>query len=77
MTTSFTSYSDLLAMPDHDLLEAFDRAASSTYFGLGFIRDELHRRQEDRRGRRMERLTWTNVFLTAANIGLVAYTVLR
>jgi uncharacterized Rmd1/YagE family protein len=46
-----------------------------TAVGLGFMRDELHRRQMERSATTMNRLTWWVFLLTVINVILVGYTI--
>lgn len=76
-------YSELRALSDEELISRYDKAAENTVVGTGFYRDELFRREQERQVQQMIRftkqlrnMTIAIVFLTVANIALVAVTVL-
>lgn len=76
-------YSELRALSDEELISRYDKAAENSVVGTGFYRDELFRREQERQVQQMIRftkqlrnMTIAIVFLTVANIVLVAVTVL-
>lgn len=57
-------------LTDQRLIEKFDAVAPSTVLGVGFIREELHRREMKRQGERIERMTARIEYLTWVIAGL-------
>lgn len=68
-------YSELMSQPDESLIKEYDRLAPMTTLGVGFIRDELHRREMKRNGDTMLKLTWILLILTIVNLVLVAVSI--
>jgi len=72
------SMADLRAMSDEELVQRYDQVAATTVpLAPTFFRDEISRRQTERQTDTIRRLTWVVTGLTVANVGLVAWEVLR
>lgn len=69
------TWAELQKLPDEELIGVYDDAAPTTQVWLGFAREELHRRQMERQGRTLTRLTWVITALTAANVVLAGVAV--
>ncbi len=76
--TMAESYEQLVAMTDDEIRSRYDYLARDTTLGLGFYREELHRRAVDRQTETLVSLTrgifWLTVcvaVLTAVNVLLV------
>ncbi len=69
------TFESLTSMSVEDLIAEYDQMAPGTAIGLGFMRDELHRRQMERSASTMQRLTWWVFWLTVINVILVGYTI--
>lgn len=71
-------WEELRAMGDDELIERFDAKAKRTEIGLGFIRDELMFRAQERQTRAMlrytKRITVMTVVMTLATLANVAVT---
>lgn len=60
--------SDLRSLSDEQLIEQHDQLAQNTVVGISYYLEELERRQVERQGRLMIRLTWVITALTAVNV---------
>jgi hypothetical protein len=72
------TYEQLRNKSDEELILLFDAITKNTEVGLGFLRDELARRESERQYERMLNLTrqmrWMTIFitvLTAVNVIVV------
>lgn len=72
-------YRDLLEMSDEELIEQYDAMSQNTVLGLGFLREELWRREMERSQQTAneaavttKRLTWVILLLTVVNVAAVA-----
>ncbi len=72
------TYDQLRNKSDEELILLFDAITKNTEVGLGFLRDELARRESERQYERMLNLTrqmrWMTIFitvLTAVNVIVV------
>jgi len=52
------TYDELRNTSHEELIHLFDVTAKNTEVGLGFLRDELARRESERQYERMLSLTW-------------------
>jgi len=68
------TYKQLRNLTDAQVEELHDHDHQYVQVGMEWYRDELHRRQEDKRVRTMVNLTWIIAGLTLANTALVAIT---
>lgn len=68
------SYRELRKLTDQEVEDLHDEGREQVQVGMQWFRDELHRRQEDRRLVAMVKLTWIIAGLTLINAILVAVT---
>ena len=75
------SYAKLREMTDEQLIELYNRNALSSDMGVAFFREEIQRREDERKykqmcniSRWMLLLTIAITVLTVVNVGLVAVT---
>jgi hypothetical protein len=64
------TYRELRALSVDELEAIYDRTAGDVAVGLAFVRDELARRESERREKRMIRLTWAIGVWTLANVAI-------
>jgi len=67
---------ELRALSDEQLIEQHDQLAKNTVVGISYYLSELERRQVERQGRLMLRLTWVVTVLTVINVAAVVVSVL-
>ncbi len=60
------SYEELRSLTDEELVEWYDASSANVSLGLGFIRDEIHRREMAKAQHQMEQLTSSILLLTVA-----------
>ena len=73
---SAKTIAELQALSDDELVRQHDVLAASTSVGTGYYLDELRRREADRQGERMLRLTWIVTALTVVNVVTVTISLL-
>lgn len=71
------TYKALRKLDDAQFEELHDEGAEHVQVGMGWYRDELVRRQQERQTRTMVRLTWVIAGLTLVNVAVVALTLLE
>ena len=62
------TYAELRTLSDEELIRQHDMLATNTVSGTGYYLDELRRRESDRQGKQMLRLTWVVTMLTVVNV---------
>jgi hypothetical protein len=67
------TYRELKGLSDKEVEDHHDEHAPSAHPGFSWYRDELNRREEDKRLRTMVMLAWVIAGLTLANTALVAF----
>jgi hypothetical protein len=67
---------ELRSLSDGELIKQHDKLAESTQVGTGYYLAELERRQVERQGRQMLRLTWVVTALTIVNVVAVVASLL-
>ena len=70
------TYDEFKSLSDEELIRIYDETAANTSVGLEWFRWELEHRQMRRQTSTMIRLTWLIAVMTAANVVLVAATLL-
>jgi hypothetical protein len=68
--------SELRGLSDEQLIEQHDHLAENTVVGISYYLSELERRQVERQGRLMLRLTWVVTVLTVINVAAVVVSVI-
>ena len=68
---------ELRSRSDEELIEQHDVLAKGTGVGTGYYLDELRRREADRQGERMLRLTWIVTALTVVNVAAVIVSLVK
>lgn len=58
-------YAQLQEMTDGELIEKFDSTSKSSQVGVTFFIEELRIRAANRQAKRLERMTWAVVILSA------------
>jgi hypothetical protein len=71
------TYEQLEAMSDAEVKARYNELSTNASEGLEWYREELHWRTLRRHTEALGRLTWVIVALTAANVVLVAFTLLN
>jgi hypothetical protein len=71
------TYKELRELSVGELEAIYDRTAPDVSVGLSFTREELARRESERKENRMLLLTWAIVVLTAVNVAVAVWLVLK
>lgn len=70
------TYDELRNKSDEELILLFDATTKNTEVGLGFLKDELARRESERQYERMLSLTWQMRWMTIVITVLTAVNVI-
>jgi len=62
---------ELEGTSDEELRRVYNEIAKDTVLGLGWYREEIHRRRSDAQTQTLIRISWFIAALTAANVVLV------